>query len=339
MLNRLSVKGRMYIINVSILVLFVTMVLFSVSNSNGVKDLGIEKTGEVAIIRSLVDKIRYESDKSGYFLVYDGTTNVALPPKKELQGKDLAGLKDKNGVMIVQEMRDKAKSGGGFVNYIWSKPGAGDTRKLTYAEMIPGTSMWIGTGVYLDNIEAYQDQMAGEIGSMVSKRTTTMVLVSGIIFAAIIALCLFIAFGIVRALKEMVVSFQDIAEGEGDLTKRIEIASKDEIAELAGWFNTFLEKLQAMIQKSPTTPPRWITHQPSCPKSPAMMSGAPARPPAGPTMYPYGRRRDERQPEQRGRGHGTIFHQYLHGGHGRRGDDGHHQRDRPERGKSPRHFR
>jgi methyl-accepting chemotaxis protein len=273
----------MYIINVSILILFVTMVLFSVRNSNGVKDLGIEKTAEVmledqkakiqvathtaammlgtaikdvtdkeqavAVIRNLVDQIRYESDKSGYFLVYDGTVNVALPPKKELQGKDLAGIKDKNGVMIVQEMRDKARAGGGFVNYIWAKPGAGDTRKLTYAEMIPGTQMWIGTGVYLDNIEAYKDQMAGDIGSMVSKRTTTMVLVSGLIFAAIIALCLFIALGIVRALKEMVVGFRDIAEGEGDLTKRIAIQSKDEIAELAGWFNTFLAKLQDMIRK------------------------------------------------------------------------------------------
>jgi methyl-accepting chemotaxis protein len=273
----------MYIINVSILILFVTMVLFSVRNSNGVKDLGIEKTAEVmledqkakiqvathtaammlgtaikdvtdkeqavAVIRNLVDQIRYESDKSGYFLVYDGTVNVALPPKKELQGKDLAGIKDKNGVMIVQEMRDKARAGGGFVNYIWAKPGAGDTRKLTYAEMIPGTQMWIGTGVYLDNIEAYKDQMAGDIGSMVSKRTTTMVLVSGLIFAAIIALCLFIALGIVRSLKEMVVGFRDIAEGEGDLTKRIAIQSKDEIAELAGWFNTFLAKLQDMIRK------------------------------------------------------------------------------------------
>jgi methyl-accepting chemotaxis protein len=142
-----------------------------------------------------------------------------------------------------------ARAGGGFVKYIWPKPGAGDTRKLTYAEMIPGTQMWIGTGVYLDNIEAYKARWPSDIGSMVSKRTTTMVIVAGIIFAAIIALCLFIAFGIVRALKEMIVSFQDIAEGEGDLTKRIEIASKDEIAELAGWFNTFLEKLQAMIGK------------------------------------------------------------------------------------------
>ena len=94
--------------------------------------------------------------------------------------------------------------------------------------------MWIGTGVYLDNIDAYQAQMVDEIGSMVSKRTTTMVIVSGLIFLAIIALCLSISFGIVRSLKEMIASFQDIAEGEGDLTKRIEIRSKDEIAELAG---------------------------------------------------------------------------------------------------------
>jgi methyl-accepting chemotaxis protein len=283
MLKRLSVKERMYIINVSILVLFVTMVVFSVRNSNGVKDLGIEKAGEVmledqkariqlashsaalmteaaikgvtdkeekkTIIRNLVEKIIYEKDRSGYFFVYEDTVNVAFPVKKDNIGKDLGGVTDKNGVKVIQALRDQAKSGGGFVNYIWPKPGAGDQPKLSYAEMIPGTDMWIGTGVYLDNIDAYQAHMAEEIGSMVSKRTTTMVLVSGVIFAAIIALCLFIAFGIVRALKEMIVSFQDIAEGEGDLTKRIDVSSKDEIAELAGWFNTFLEKLQAIIRK------------------------------------------------------------------------------------------
>jgi methyl-accepting chemotaxis protein len=45
---------------------------------------------------------------------------------------------------------------------------------------------------------------------------------------------------------------QGYRRGEGDLTKRIRIDSRDEIAELAGWFNTFLEKLQTMIKKSPT---------------------------------------------------------------------------------------
>jgi methyl-accepting chemotaxis protein len=174
---------------------------------------------------------------------------VAFPVKKGSVGQDLGGVTDKNGVKVIQELRDSAEAGGSYVHYIWPKPGAGDQPKLSYAEMIPGTRLWIGTGVYLDNIRAYQQQMAAEIGSLVAKRTTTMVLVSGAIFAAIITLCLVIAFGIVNALKKMIVSFRDIAEGEGDLTKRIQIRAKDEIAELAGWFNTFLDKLQQIIKK------------------------------------------------------------------------------------------
>lgn len=281
MLKRLTVKGRMNIINLSILAFFVTMVLFSVWNSNGVKKLGIDKAGEVMLadqkarvqlattaaalmaeaalegvtdaaeakttLRRLVDKIIYEKDRSGYFFIYEGTVAVAFPVAKDKVGKDLGGATDKNGVKVIQELRDKAKAGGGFVQYIWPKPGAGDQPKISYARMIPGTNMWIGTGVYLDNIAVYQDHMAAEIGSLVSKRTTTMVAVSGLIFAAIIVLCIVIARGVVGGLKEMIASFKDIAEGEGDLTKRIEIGSKDEIAELAGWFNTFLEKMQGII--------------------------------------------------------------------------------------------
>ena len=41
---------------------------------------------------------------------------------------------------------------------------------------------------------------------------------------------------------------KDIAEGEGDLTARIEISSKDEIGALAASFNRFIEKLQLMVK-------------------------------------------------------------------------------------------
>ena len=195
----------------------------------------------------LILYIRFESDKSGYYFVYNGTTNVALPPKKELQGKDLGDLKDKNGVYLVRDLRDKAKGGGGFVEYIWPKPGAGDVPKLSYAEMIPGTDMWIGTGIYLDNIAAYKNSMAEDLNSQVTQNVTAMLLIAGVIFVGIITLCLFIVFGIVKALKVMVLNFQNIAEGEGDLTKRIVLNSKDEIAELAKWFNIFIGKLQKII--------------------------------------------------------------------------------------------
>jgi methyl-accepting chemotaxis protein len=272
----------MYLIILAILALFLIMVFFAIQNGNRVRDMGLTKTGEVMLvdqkaklqiaghsialalghaveekndvnekietIRKVIDDIRFESDKSGYYFVYKNTTNVSLPPKKELQGKDLKDLKDKNGVYIVSEMMENAKSGGGFVEYIWAKPGAGDVSKLSYSEMIPGTDMWLGTGVYLDNITAYKTSMAEEIKSQVSKNVSTMLLIAGAIFIGIITLCLLIAFGIVRALKGMALNFQDIAQGEGDLTKRITINSKDEIAELARWFNLFIEKLQKIIE-------------------------------------------------------------------------------------------
>lgn len=41
---------------------------------------------------------------------------------------------------------------------------------------------------------------------------------------------------------------KDAAEGDGDLTKRLNVASADELGSLAKWFNTFVEKLQGIIR-------------------------------------------------------------------------------------------
>ncbi|EKD39041.1 MAG: hypothetical protein ACD_75C00522G0002 [uncultured bacterium] len=281
MLNRFSVKGRMYLIIGAIMALFLVMVFFAVQNGYKVRDLGLHKTGDVMLadqkaklqvsshamalavghaiekiddmekkielIRLLVDDIRYETDKSGYFFVYQGTTNVAYPVKKEMQGKDMGEIKDKNGVYLIKALRDQAQAGGGFVEYIWPKPGAADTPKVSYAELIPGTQIWLGTGVYLDNISTYQESMEKDINAQVSTNLFTMLIIAGAIFGGIITLCLFIVFGLVGALNLMIANFRDIAEGEGDLTKRISIKSQDEIGELAKWFNIFIEKLQGVV--------------------------------------------------------------------------------------------
>lgn len=50
-------------------------------------------------------------------------------------------------------------------------------------------------------------------------------------------------------IRDVVAMIKDIAEGEGDLTRRLEIKSSDEIGELAQWFNTFTAKLQGVISK------------------------------------------------------------------------------------------
>lgn len=52
---------------------------------------------------------------------------------------------------------------------------------------------------------------------------------------------------ITRPLAQMRDMLQDIAQGEGDLTKRLDASSKDELGEVSIWFNTFVEKLQTLI--------------------------------------------------------------------------------------------
>lgn len=64
-----------------------------------------------------------------------------------------------------------------------------------------------------------------------------------------ILLAIFISRAITRPVNAAVAGLKDIAQGEGDLTMRLEIASEDEVGELAIWFNTFIEKLQGIIKE------------------------------------------------------------------------------------------
>lgn len=54
---------------------------------------------------------------------------------------------------------------------------------------------------------------------------------------------------ITRPINAAVAGLKDIAEGEGDLTMRLVVTSKDEIGEMAKWFNLFIEKLQVIIKQ------------------------------------------------------------------------------------------
>jgi len=54
----------------------------------------------------------------------------------------------------------------------------------------------------------------------------------------------------VNSLRDML---QDIAQGEGDLTKRLDDSTKDELADVSRYFNLFIEKLRGMISQIAST--------------------------------------------------------------------------------------
>lgn len=94
---------------------------------------------------------------------------------------------------------------------------------------------------------ALHKKASAELDSTIAKGKTIMLVV--LVGSAIgqVVLLLFIVLPVLRSISSMTERLKDIATGEGDLTKRIEVSSRDEIGETAGWFNTFVENLAVII--------------------------------------------------------------------------------------------
>ncbi|MGA2890379.1 MAG: methyl-accepting chemotaxis protein [Terracidiphilus sp.] len=58
-----------------------------------------------------------------------------------------------------------------------------------------------------------------------------------------------VQFKVVLPLRTLAVRLQDIAEGEGDLTRRIEVNGRDEIDEVGIWFNVFIGRIEEIVRR------------------------------------------------------------------------------------------
>ncbi|MBF0573982.1 MAG: methyl-accepting chemotaxis protein, partial [Desulfamplus sp.] len=88
-------------------------------------------------------------------------------------------------------------------------------------------------------------------GKLISENIKNMLIQLGLVnIVCILFIMPFIYFSSLKLsnpLKEVVNRLKDIAEGEGDLTMRLEEKGNDEIGELARWFNIFIAKLNGII--------------------------------------------------------------------------------------------
>ena len=58
---------------------------------------------------------------------------------------------------------------------------------------------------------------------------------------------LFVKRSITRPVDDLVEVAKDIAQGDGDLTKRLSVSATGELGQLSGWFNSFLQRLSDLI--------------------------------------------------------------------------------------------
>ncbi len=194
--------------------------------------------GAIAAIRPM----RYEGNNY-YWINDEHPTMILHPLKPELEGTDLTSFKDPAGkALFVDAVKAARASDGGYVYYLWPKPGKEQpVAKLSFVKRFAPWGWVIGTGIYIDDVDSAWRQSA-----LTAAGFALVCLLPLVVVSMATSRSTFIR------LSDMVERFKDVAEGEGDLTKRIPITTHDEIGELAKWFNVFLDKLQDMIKSIST---------------------------------------------------------------------------------------
>ena len=105
----------------------------------------------------------------------------------------------------------------------------------------------------IDAVMGDLQQLQQDLQAQGHADTFGMMLVGLLIAALGLLVVWFVGYGIARPLKQMVAMLDDIAKGEGDLTRRLSTDREDELGAIAKGFNTFLSKLQAMISQVVTS--------------------------------------------------------------------------------------
>ncbi|POA22154.1 methyl-accepting chemotaxis protein [Pseudomonas sp. FW300-N1A1] len=107
----------------------------------------------------------------------------------------------------------------------------------------------------LQSAQATAGEMKANTTSTVQEAAATLRWRIGLALALVgcgVLLLLAVVLGrrVVNRLKLLIAAMDDLAAGEGDLTKRVKISSKDEIGDMASAVNRFVDKLQPIVREA-----------------------------------------------------------------------------------------
>ena len=101
----------------------------------------------------------------------------------------------------------------------------------------------------MDAVMADLIALDGEVAEQ-STQSALMLAVVGFLVALVgLVVMIFVAYGLAKPARQLVAMLDDIAKGDGDLTKRLNVDRADELGAIAAGFNAFLDKLQGMIKE------------------------------------------------------------------------------------------
>ncbi|KPA91104.1 methyl-accepting chemotaxis sensory transducer with Cache sensor [Pseudomonas asplenii] len=198
----------------------------------------------------LLSSIKYGKD--GYFFGYDSQiVRLFKSDSPDGLGKSFKDTRDPNGVYVNRGLVEVAKNGTHYLEYSSPLPGKESVLvpKLGYTEYLDKWDMAVGSSVNLDGIEAQVAVVQAKITERMEGVVLSIVGIALLVLLVIAIVGMLVANTILRPLVLMKANLDDIAAGEGDLTHRLAITSQDELGQLAGSFNRFVEKIHSLVRQ------------------------------------------------------------------------------------------
>lgn len=152
----------------------------------------------------------------GYYLFAGQWDGLSL--SGPARGQNMYDVADPNGVKIVQSLIERARGGGGFVNYVMPKiDGQRPAPKISYVQGIEGWNWYVGTGVYIDDIERTVAVFRAEKVSELSRSIGGIFLLVLVLLAASVWIAARMARGTRRAFEGFTAFFDQVSRGEAAL--------------------------------------------------------------------------------------------------------------------------
>ena len=115
------------------------------------------KISEVQAQKLAKDNLRKSRYNQGdYFFIYDfNGTNLMHAAKPEREGKNFINTADPTGKYYLREwIAELERDREGYINYMFPKPGSQEPlAKLSYAKVFEPWGWWLGTGIYLEDVD------------------------------------------------------------------------------------------------------------------------------------------------------------------------------------------
>tara|TARA_B100000700_G_scaffold328486_2_gene446487 strand:- start:1767 stop:3458 length:1692 start_codon:yes stop_codon:yes gene_type:complete len=199
--------------------------------------------------RKIIEQLRFDdSGDVGYLFVYDSNgISVAHGVNQSLRGRDLYDFQDPNGVYLIRDLIGAAKGGGGYVAYDWQNNNKQVAPKLGYAEYIEEWDWVIGTGFWIEGLEQKAIALENSVQESITDALWQTLLASFIALMITAFVALVVVRSITRPLAKALAAMDEIATGDGDLTRRLATDSNDELADLGAAFNRFGDQVSDLI--------------------------------------------------------------------------------------------